>query len=90
MTEEQSRPLANFRKIADEKMIDYSHLTDEQLLLMSEAVKRILDGFSKAFLSAWEHISQNFRVFLNIFEAEKKRQRRMYYRKKRSQSKRRA
>lgn len=85
MSEEQAQAVADFRKAADEQLIDHSSLTDEQILLLNETLKRFAETLKKAVLSVWEQIHQKYEFFLCLFEAEKKRQRRMYYRKKKSQ-----
>lgn len=65
------------------------HLTDAQLLEAYDAMKYVVNHALDTFRIMWTSVEPYVSLFITAYENELKRKRRLYYRKKKSQARRR-
>ncbi|MDC0763435.1 hypothetical protein POF51_22175 [Brevibacillus sp. AG] len=88
MSELQVKIVQEFRKYSAIQGVSIDHLTDEQVLGMAERfIGRVKNAFESIKARTFK-IVEAFKKFSTIVQAERKRERHLYYRKKKSQSKR--
>ncbi|MBG9944672.1 hypothetical protein ABE237_00725 [Brevibacillus formosus] len=90
MSELQVKIVQEFRKYSALQGVSVDHLTDDQVLGVAERfIGRVISAYKSTIASAFK-IVEAFTKFSTLLQAERKRERRLYYSKKKSQSKRKA
>lgn len=90
MSKLQVKIVQEFRKYSALQGVSVDHLTDEQVLGMAERfIGRIMNALESIKTGTFKMV-EAFMKFSSVGQAMRKRERRLYYSKKKSQSKRKA